>query len=355
LSRIRRLVTMKDHSRPSLVKSWFRIVLMRLLLVCIAPHSTYLESHIGASIQSTGLKRAIRNNNAADTIMDPSKGMLRRTHERSNACLNDGSAGMVLIETTKALDTAQLSVCLTLENGRVTLKGRALGPLTRASVSSRSSVDATIAPAKDMKRSSRWKRPKWPSAFLRMASNCAQSVVAAFLDQTGLPEQAAYRTCVRIWRRHGDAGNRRACRHWRGYGDWGEIWQGCRFGPISTKEKTYQIGRRLHRVHLRKNTQTTESRELWGCDLTTVGKEEDTLEESSSTSNNLRSNVVKDAGPRIRAPTVCSLILPSHDSLHETPRTPMSHLSQARCTKQTIAEVHEGRYRNLLISCRNTT
>jgi hypothetical protein len=62
-------------------------VLMGLLLVRIASQSPYLETTLAPPFSPRDWKRPIRNNDAADTIMDPSKGMLQCTHERSNACL----------------------------------------------------------------------------------------------------------------------------------------------------------------------------------------------------------------------------------------------------------------------------
>ena len=98
--------------------------------------------------------------------------------------------------------------------------------------------------------------------------NCAQSVVAAFLDQTGLPEQAAYRIACGFGA--GMGRRQQTCGAVTG----GVMVIGAKYGKDADrtdldKEKTYQMVVDFIRAFEEKHS-TTECRELLGCDLTTV-------------------------------------------------------------------------------------
>ena len=97
--------------------------------------------------------------------------------------------------------------------------------------------------------------------------NCAQSVVAAFLEQTGLPEQTAYRIACGF----GAGMGRRqlTCGAVTG----GIMVIGMKYGKDAgrtdrDKEKTYQLVVDFMREFQGRHA-TTECRELLGCDLTT--------------------------------------------------------------------------------------
>jgi len=141
------------------------------------------------------------------------------------------------------------------------------------------------------------------------------------------------RIALRIWRRHGDAGNRRAVPSLAGL-----LVIGAKYGKdagrtISTKREDVSDGRRLPCVHLRRNTQPTECRELLGCDLTTVERKRH-FEESPSTCPTICVECcVKDCGHNCRRSAArLSLRSVPHETL-STPNDPdVSSFHKLRCT-----------------------
>ena len=98
--------------------------------------------------------------------------------------------------------------------------------------------------------------------------NCAQSVVAAFVEQTGLPQQTAYRIACGFGA--GMGRRQQTCGAVTG----GVIVIGAKYGKDADrtdldKEKTYQMVVDFTRAFEEKHS-TTECRKLLGCDLTTV-------------------------------------------------------------------------------------
>jgi C_GCAxxG_C_C family probable redox protein len=98
--------------------------------------------------------------------------------------------------------------------------------------------------------------------------NCAQSVVAAFLEETGLPERTAYRIACGFGA--GMGRRQQTCGAITG----GIMVIGMKYGRDAgrtdrDKEKTYQVV--VDFMHeFEKRHATTECRDLLGCDLTTV-------------------------------------------------------------------------------------